>query len=112
MTFSSSLKTLLIAATLSVGFTGAAFAQDQVFTAKLANPPAARAHVVADNSVWNCEGDTCTSVAHHASTVHDCRLLVRVIGPVSSYGVENAQLSEEDIARCNGTAQTQTAQAH
>ena len=112
MSFSSPLKTVLIAMILGGAFTTSAFAQDQVFTAKLATPVAARTHVVADNAVWTCEGDTCQAVAHHASSVHDCRLLVRRTGPVTSYGPVNATLSDEDIARCNGSSPTQTAQAH
>ena len=110
MSFSSPLKTLVVAAILGAAFTGSAFARDQVFTAKLANPVAAPTRVIAESTVWNCQGDTCTAVAHHASTVHDCRLFVREAGPVVAYGPEAEALSSDQIARCNGTPQTVTAQ--
>lgn len=110
MSLSSPLKTILLAAFLGAGLTGAAFAQDQIFTAKL-TAPAAHTHLVADNTVWTCEGDTCRAIVHHSSTVYGCHQLARVAGPLTAYGPDNAAMSDSDLAQCNGTTQTQTAQA-
>lgn len=110
MLLSSPLKTLIVAAFLGTGLTGAAFAQDQIFTAKLA-APATHAHIVADNTVWTCQGDTCRAIVHHSSTVYGCRQLERVAGPLTAYGPDNATaMNDSDLAQCNGAPQTQTAQ--
>ena len=55
----SVIRSLAVAAVLSASFTGAAFARGEVFTLRLAQPVAASTQVIALNTVWNCEGDTC-----------------------------------------------------
>ena len=109
MSLSSPLKTILVAAFLSAGLAGAAYAQDQIFTAKL-SAPAAHTRLVADNTVWTCQGDTCRAIVHHSSTVYGCHQLERVAGPLIAYGPDNAAMSDSDLAQCNGAPQTQTAQ--
>lgn len=99
----SAAKTLLAAAFFAASFTGLAYARDQVFTVKLAEPVAEQTRVIAQNTVWNCEGDTCVASANHSATVRSCRLFVREAGlRVVAYGPEAQPLSAEDLARCNG----------
>lgn len=107
MSLSSPLKSLAIAVLFAAGGAGVAFAQDTAVTVRLA-APTTRAHIVADNAVWSCQGDTCQAVLHHDASAHSCSVFARAArGQVVSYG----SLSDEDITRCNGAPQTQTAQA-
>lgn len=108
----SALKSLLVAALLTTGLVGAAYARDQVFTLRLAQPVAEHTRVIALNAVWNCSGDTCTAHVSHDASVRACRQFAHQAGDVRviSYGPEGAQLSADEIARCNGeTPATQQA---
>ena len=98
------LKSVLVAALMTASFVGVAAARDQVFTLRLAQPVAAHTRVIALNSIWSCDGDTCTAHVNHASTVRSCRQFIREAGDVQvlAYGPEGAQLSADEIARCNG----------
>lgn len=108
---SPALKTFALAAILSAGLAGAAFARDDVFTVKLTTPVAERTQVIAQNTIWTCEGDTCVAAASHAPTVRACRQFVREAGPVTAYGPAANPLSAEELDRCNGaTAPTTQAQ--
>ncbi|MES1199502.1 MAG: hypothetical protein ABUS48_05945 [Pseudomonadota bacterium] len=103
-------KTLFAAAVLVSSFSGVALARDTVVTAKLA-APAEHARVISENIIWNCEADTCVGTAHRDLSVRDCRQFARQIGQnVTSFGLEGAPLTSEELARCNGE-QTQTQQA-
>lgn len=103
----SALRSILIAAVATVSFTGAAYAGD-VFTVKLEGAAAER-QVIASNTVWICEGDTCRARPNHAASVRACRQFVRETGArVVAYGPEGGELTADEIARCNGeTLQTQ-----
>lgn len=110
MSPTAAAKTVLIAALFGAAFAGTAFARDQVFTARL-EAAAASSQVIAQNTAWSCEGDTCRAVARHDATVRACRQFVREAGQrVVAYGPEGAELSAEEIARCNGETATQQAQ--
>lgn len=100
----NAVRTLALAAALSMGFASTALARDPVFTATL-DTPSAEARIIAQNAIWNCEGATCAARAEHAVSVRACRQLVRETGGrVLSYGTEERQLSADEIARCNGDA--------
>lgn len=102
----SALRSIVLAAVISTGFAGAAFARDAVFTVQLA-APAAESQVIALNTVWNCEGDTCLARPDHASTVRSCRQFVRESGArVIAYGPAGNELTAEELARCNGETAT------
>lgn len=104
-------KSIVFAVIFSAGSSGAAFARDEVFTARLAQP-AEQSQLIADNAVWNCEADTCVARSRHAATIRTCRQFVREAGiAVTAYGPENAQLSEEDLASCNASLASETRQA-
>lgn len=107
----SALKSALVAALLTASLAGAAYARDQVFTLRLAQPVAENTRVIALNSVWTCSGDTCTAHVNHDASVRSCRQFVRQAGgaQILSYGPEGAQLSADEIARCNGQSATQQA---
>lgn len=98
----SIFRSLIIAAVASAGFAGVAFARDAVFTVKLDTPVSEQTRIIAQNTIWTCEGDTCRARANHASTVRACRQLVREIGArIISYGPQGDELTAEEIARCN-----------
>lgn len=98
----NAVRTIAFAAALSVGFAGAAFARDPVFTATL-DAASQEARVIAQNAIWDCEGATCVARADHAVSVRACRQLVRETGArVLAYGTEAQQLTADEIARCNG----------
>jgi hypothetical protein len=102
----SAARSLLVAILFSAGFAGSAFARDAVFTVRLEAPVAEQTRVIAQNTIWTCEGDTCRARASHASTVRACRQFVRESGArVVAYGPAGDGLSSEEIARCNGEAQ-------
>jgi hypothetical protein len=67
--------------------------------------------IIALNAVWNCSGDTCTARVDQSASVRTCRQFVHQAGDVQilSYGPEGAQLSADEIARCNGQSVTQQA---
>ncbi|HRE44853.1 MAG TPA: hypothetical protein PKY87_12920 [Terricaulis sp.] len=98
----TAFRTIALAAALSIGFAGAAFARNPTFTATLDAAPA-QSRVIAQNTIWNCEGETCVARASHAVSVRACRQLVRQTGArVTAYGTPERQLSADEIARCNG----------
>ncbi|HRP09692.1 MAG TPA: hypothetical protein PLK37_01525 [Terricaulis sp.] len=105
----NAVRTIALAAALTLGFAGSALARDPVFTATL-DTPSAQARVIAQNAIWNCEGETCVARASHAVSVRACRQLVRETGGrVTAYGTDERQLSADEIARCNGETVTQQA---
>ena len=109
----SVVRSLVLAAVLTAGFTAPAFARDPVFTIKLEAPVSEQTRVIAQNAIWTCEGDTCLARADHAVSVRACRQFVREAGDVRivSYGTDGRELSAAEIARCNGeTPATQQAQ--
>ncbi len=108
--FMSALRTIAIAVLASATFVGAAYARDAVFSARLQAPVAEHTRVIANNAIWNCDGDTCRARVTHGANVRSCRLLARELNArVVAYGAEDDQLSADEIARCNG--ETAIAQA-
>lgn len=106
----SAVRTVLAAAALSMTFAGIAFARDAVFTIRLEQPAAAGTRVIAQNTVWSCNGDTCLARPSHGVSVRSCRQFVRESGVrVTSYGAPGNELTAAEIARCNGDAATQQA---
>lgn len=106
----SVVRSIVIAAFAFSSFAGAAHAQTRdTFSVKVEGTLAQR-QVIASNTVWTCEGDTCLARPNHAASVRSCRQFVRQTGArVVSYGPEGGQLSAAEIARCNGEAETQQA---
>lgn len=106
----SVVRSILIAAVASIGFAGAAYARDAVFTVKLEAPLSTQTRVIAQNTIWNCEGDTCLARSSNGTNVRACRQFVREAGVrVISYGTEGNELTADEIARCNGETATQQA---
>lgn len=97
------LSTLAVAAMLAAFATGAAA---EPVVAKLQAPVAKRQKPIAGEAAFVCEGDTCTAAtpAVGTNTVPGCRQLVRVVGPVSSYGAGAQALDTDKLARCNAAA--------
>ncbi|MBX9747617.1 MAG: hypothetical protein K2X34_11995 [Hyphomonadaceae bacterium] len=100
----SIIRTTVIAALLSAGFAGAAYAREGVATIRLA-AAAEDSRVIAVNTLWTCEGDTCQARPTHAISVRACRQFLRQTGAgvrVVSYGNDERSLSADELARCNG----------
>jgi hypothetical protein len=106
----SALRSIVAAAVISAAFAAPAFARD-VYTIKLAAPVAEQTRVIALNTIWDCNGDTCVARADHGANVRSCRQFVRESEGlrVTSYGTAGDELSADEIARCNGVSQTQQA---
>lgn len=102
MSLRHAANSLLVAAVIGGAlFSTAAWARNDVFTARLA-APAAQSRVIALNAVWNCSGDTCVARPNHAATVRACRQFVNAVGgAVTAYGSASRQLSADELARCN-----------
>lgn len=100
-------RSLTAALVLSAAFAGAAYARDPVFTIKLEAPMAEATRVIAQNTLWNCAGDTCVARPNHAATVRSCRQFVNQSGArVVAYGSETDQLSADELSRCNSESAT------
>lgn len=107
----SAIRSILVAAVVSASFIGAAAARDAVFTAKLETPVAERTQIIALNTVWTCEGDTCVARPDHGANVRSCRHFARETGVrVIAYGAAGDELNPAEIARCNGETVAQQAQ--
>jgi hypothetical protein len=107
----SAAKSLLAAIVFAASFAGVAYARDDIFTVKLATPVAERTQVIANNTIWICNDDTCLARPQHASSVRACRILARETGSrILAYGPEGDQLTAAELARCNGEGATQAAQ--
>jgi len=106
----SALKSIVAAAIISAAFVAPAFARD-LYTIKLAAPVAEQTRIIALNTIWDCEGDTCLARADHGTNVRSCRQFVRQSDGlrIVSYGTADDQLSAEEIERCNTDARTQQA---
>lgn len=105
----SIIRTTIIAALLSAGFAGAAYARDPVATARLEAPIAGQTQLIAVNTLWTCDGDTCQARPGHAISVRSCRQFLRFAGEgarIVSYGTEARALSADELARCNRDSQT------
>lgn len=104
----SIIRITVLAALLSAGLAGAASARE-LATVRLAAPYEGGAQVIALNTLWSCTGDTCLARPTHGINVRSCRQFIREAGGnvrVVAYGNEERQLSADEIARCNGDANT------
>ena len=97
-------RTILAAAAFASLAATPALARDRDFSARLATPVSEHTRVIAERTVWQCEGDTCRAVADHPSTVRTCRSFVREAGPVTAYGFAGGELNAEQLAQCNASA--------
>ncbi|MES1197412.1 MAG: hypothetical protein ABUL55_02195 [Pseudomonadota bacterium] len=96
-------KTAFVAALFAASFTGSAFAQDKTVTVHLSTPLAAPTRIIAQNTIWNCSGDTCVALSHRDPTAHECHVFVREARQaVTAYGTADQQLSSDELAHCNG----------
>ncbi|WP_334165005.1 CC_3452 family protein [Phenylobacterium sp.] len=101
-------------AAAAVFVSGAAYAQAYSSEAKLAQPAAAPQEATIAGVAWRCEGDACKGAAERKANVdglmRECRKVVAVIGPVSSYRSQGRELSAGQVRACNkGAIQIQTA---
>ena len=109
----SALRSIVAAAIISAAFVAPAFARD-VYTIRLAQPVAEQTRVIALNTIWDCNGDTCVARADHGANVRSCRHFIRESNGlrIASYGAGDDQLSADEVARCNGeTYQASTGQS-
>ena len=99
----SALRSIVAAALISAAFVAPAMARD-LYTIKLAAPVAEQTRIIALNTIWDCEGDTCLAQADHGANVRSCRQFVRQSNGlrIASYGSANDSLSADELARCNG----------
>lgn len=104
----SIIRSTVLALALNAGFVGAAYARDGVATVRLAAPYEGGTQVIALNTLWSCNGDTCLARPTHGINVRSCRQFIRQAGNVQvvAYGNEERQLSADEIARCNGQSAT------
>lgn len=105
----TAVRTLILAAAIGMGVAGVAYARNAVFTATF-EAPAQQSQVIAVNTLWNCEGNTCVARPDHGVNVRSCRILAREAGArITAYGDETRQLTADELGRCNGETRTQEA---
>lgn len=99
----SALRSIVAAAVISAAFVAPAMARD-LYTIRLAAPVTEQTRIIALNTIWDCEGDTCLARADHGANVRSCRQFVRQSNGlrIASYGSASDQLSADELARCNG----------
>lgn len=109
----NALRSIVAAAVISAAFVAPAMARD-LYTIKLSAPVAEQTRIIALNTIWDCNGDTCLARADHGVNVRSCRQFVRQASGlrIASYGDATEQLSAAEVARCNGeTQQASTGQS-
>ena len=106
-----------IAAAAAVFASGAAFAQAGGYRgeATLKSPASAPQEAVIAGVPWRCEGEACAGHAVRKGNldglVRECRKVVAVIGPVSSYRSGGRELTSGQLRACNrASSQVLTAQ--
>ena len=99
------LKILLTGFAFALTATSA-FAAFNNVVVKLATPVAQASNdVIAAGVVWDCAGDTCSSVMDRkTASVRDCRQVARTLGPVVSFSVGATSLDAAGLAACNAPA--------
>ncbi len=99
----NALRSIVAAAVMSAAFVAPAMARD-LYTIKLAAPVAEQTRIIALNTIWDCNGDTCLARADHGVNVRSCRQFVRQADGlrIASYSSASQQLSADEISRCNG----------
>jgi hypothetical protein len=60
--------------------------------------------LVAGETLWNCGADGCTTRAVTARPAIACAQVTKQVGAVSSFSINGAALSAEDLAKCNARA--------
>jgi hypothetical protein len=103
------LSILVVAAVLAGAAVSTAAAAPNTtgpIVAKLQSPIAKRQRPIAGDTVFVCEGDTCSAAtpASATNTVPGCRELARRVGAVASFGADGASLDAAGLARCNEAA--------
>lgn len=95
---------------------GAAFAQGSGYSAgaTLVSPEQTPREAVIEGVAWRCDGDQCAGAADRKGNldgvVRECRKVVAVIGPVSSYRSGGRELTDGQVRACNkGAIRMQTA---
>lgn len=97
------MKKAIFAAVAVFALAGVAQAKD-VVVAKLEAPVAETVRVIASNSVWTCEGDTCRTVLQRAVTARACGELAKEVGRIATFGATDRTLPADQIERCNTRA--------
>lgn len=71
-------------------------------SATLQAPLAAPRQEILDGSLWKCAGDSCTTREAGSRPVLICQRVAKKFGPVASFATPTGELSEQELARCNG----------
>jgi hypothetical protein len=64
--------------------------------------PAASGHVIAGGVLWMCEGTACFAGKGTGRPQVVCKRLAQETSPVVRFSYAGADLSADDLARCNG----------
>lgn len=96
------IKTLALAAALSLASASAAFA-DATVVAALQTPMTKPAKIVAGGAVWTCADNACTAANGETRilSVSACHDLGLEVGPMASYGAQGRAFADRELARCN-----------
>ncbi len=99
------MRTAIFAGLMACAFmTAPAFAADESASLKL-KAPTTTTKFIQEGSVWNCEGDTCSSTKVQSLPVaRACRKLAGQLGEVASFSYRGASLDDAGIAQCNTAA--------
>ena len=102
-----SFRMLSAIAAGAVLVSGAAYAQSMAYKgeARLLNAASAPREETIAGVAWRCEGDACVGAAPRKTNldgvVRECKKVVAIIGPVSSYKTGGRQLTDGELKACN-----------
>jgi hypothetical protein len=90
----------IIAAAAALAFTVPAFAG--TFTVELSDPLPARKNLVAEKTVWDCDGAICSAeLKRKKVSVRTCKKIAKKAGTVIRFTNGKSELTAEQLEVCN-----------
>lgn len=97
------LSLLLSLATVSFLFTATGAQARTIYQATLTEATDERVHVIR-RAPWVCNGANCATDQARSGAANTCYSLVRELGTVSAFIVDDEAMSTEELAACNEAA--------
>ena len=94
--------TLVFAGAMLVAAPVSAQPAASLYSATLQSPLAAPRQEILDSALWKCAGDSCVARDAGSRPVLVCQRVVKKFGAVARFSTPAGELSQQDLARCNG----------
>lgn len=90
-------------AVLALSAPASASARGGAYSATLATATAEPKRGIIGDTLWKCQGDSCTAPYDGSHPVRTCAAVARKFGPVAAFATPRGALSAEQLAECNAT---------